>query len=86
MGKTAISIHFAKKAAFSGSKVLFFSLEMNAISITDRFVLGQTYIDPEKWRNGTITNYELAQYEDQKKELKNTMLRIYLVICIFTDC
>jgi len=77
MGKTAIAIHFAKKAATSGSRVLFFSLEMNAISITDRFVLGQTVIDPEKWRNGTITNFDLAQYEDQKKLLKNTMLRIY---------
>jgi replicative DNA helicase len=77
MGKTALSIHFAKQAAISGCKVLFFSLEMNAISITDRFVLGKTGIDPEKWRNGTITNFDLALYSDEQKLLKSTKLIIY---------
>jgi len=77
MGKTAIAIHFAKQAAFQGSKVAFFSLEMNAISIADRFVLGMTSIDPEKWRNGTITNFDIALFEEQRQNLKQADLIIY---------
>jgi len=77
MGKTAIAIHFAKQAAKHGSKVLFFSLEMNAISITDRFILGDTDVNPEKWRNGDMSNFELAQYEDRIKEIKSYNMIIY---------
>ena len=77
MGKTAIAIHFAKAAANRGNKVLFFSLEMNALSITDRFVLGNTIINPEAWRNGSITNFELALYEEENKKIKNSKMIIY---------
>jgi replicative DNA helicase len=77
MGKTAIAIFFAKQAAKEGYKVAFFSLEMSGQSITDRAVLGETFIDPEKWRNGDFTNFELSEYEKKKDELKNLKLYIY---------
>jgi len=77
MGKTAIAIFFAKQAAYDGNKVAFFSMEMSAQSITDRAILGETDINPEDWRNGSITNFELAQYEDKREKIKKTKLYIY---------
>jgi len=77
MGKTAISIHFAKMAAKRGFKVLFFSLEMSDISITDRLILGETSIDPETWRNGRITENDLQEYEDISRSIKAWKLKVY---------
>lgn len=77
MGKTAVSIHFAKMAVNRGFKVLFFSLEMSDISITDRMILGETNIDPEKWRNGNLTEKDLQEYESTKRIVKSWKFRIY---------
>ena len=67
MGKTAVAIHFFKMAVQRDFKALFFSLEMSDISIVDRIILGDTNIDPEKWRNGEITEINLSDYETASK-------------------
>lgn len=77
MGKTAVSIHFAKMALNRGFKVLFFSLEMSDISITDRMILGETNINPEKWRNGNLTENDLQEYEAMKRIVKMWKFKIY---------
>lgn len=77
MGKTAMAIFFGKQAAKEGKKVAFFSLEMSAQSITDRAILGETIIDPEKWRNGDINNSHLALYEDERERQKRMKFIIF---------
>ena len=77
MGKTAIAIQFAKWPAKRNSKILFFSLEMDEKSITNRAILGETEINPEEWRNGTIGNDALDNYEAIKNHSKKWDLKIY---------
>lgn len=77
MGKTSISIHLAKKAASKGFRTLFFSLEMSEIAITDRAILGETEIDPEKWRNGHIYEQQFSEIDGIRKIIQNWPLIIY---------
>lgn len=77
MGKTAFAIWLAKQSAKAGTKTCFFSLEMNDISITDRAVLGETSIDPERWRNGDVTNADFAWFEDAQKLIKRWPLILF---------
>lgn len=77
MGKTAFAIFLAKQSAMAGVKTIFFSLEMNNISITDRAVLGGLDIDPEKWRNGEISNYHFSLFEDKQKVIRQWPLILF---------
>lgn len=63
MGKTAVSIVFAKEAAKAGNKVLFFSLEMSDIAITDRAVLGETEVNPDDWKLGKVTDFDISSVD-----------------------
>jgi len=77
MGKTAVAVHFAKRAAMSGKKTLFFSLEMSRIQLTDRGALGETKINPEKWRNGDISKEDIESYNELTELVGDWPLYIY---------
>ncbi len=76
MGKTAVACHFAKHAARKGFKVLFFSLEMNKIALTDRMILGETGIEPDRWRNGTLSDSDFKLIEEKRSEFNSWKLFI----------
>lgn len=59
IGKTAMALKFAESAAEKGSSVLIFSMEMKAVKISDRLVLGKSEVDSRKWANGNLTLDEL---------------------------
>jgi replicative DNA helicase len=55
MGKTALSLFMMKKSVeLNHGNVLFFSIEMSAKSIFDRFLLSETTIDSDNFRSGNI--------------------------------
>jgi replicative DNA helicase len=58
MGKTALSLHFAKSAAQAGTPALIFSLEMNRESLARRFMLSETDIHMGRFQGGSLTGEE----------------------------
>lgn len=76
MGKTAIMLHFAKKAAMSGVPVAIFSLEMSDISLINRLILSECDVDADRFKSGYLSNEELNQIEQAKGRLYN--LPIYV--------
>lgn len=76
MGKTALLLHFAKKAARSGVPVAIFSLEMSEISLANRLMLSECDVDAEKFKSGYLSNDELNRIEKGMGELYN--LPIYV--------
>ena len=58
-GKTALAIHFAKRAARQGKNVLFFSLEMGEVELSDRMIIGETAGDiADNYAAGNLNNDE----------------------------
>ncbi|WP_106831150.1 replicative DNA helicase [Parabacteroides pacaensis] len=58
MGKTAFMLMFARAAALADIPVLIFSLEMSAEDLTDRLMLSESGLDPERYKNGFLSNDE----------------------------
>lgn len=58
-GKTAIDLFFARKAAMAGVPVAFFTLEMTAAEVGERFVLAESRADPLRMKRGQLTDEEL---------------------------
>ena len=58
MGKTAMMLHFAKKAALSGTPVMIFSLEMETQSLTNRILLSSGTFDAYRFSTGKLNHYE----------------------------
>lgn len=58
-GKTAIDLFFARKAAMAGVPVAFFTLEMTAAEVGERFVLAESLADPLRMKQGRLTGEEL---------------------------
>lgn len=78
MGKTAVAVKFAKHTAKRGYKTLFFSMEMSKIALNDRAILGETDINPEKWRNGEIENNDIEYiFNDVRSLISSWPLIIY---------
>ncbi len=44
MGKTAVSLHFGKSAAIQGIPVVIFSLEMDSVSLYERFIASESNV------------------------------------------
>jgi replicative DNA helicase len=76
MGKTALALHIAKKAAEDKKSVLFFSLEMNDISLVDRLLLAESGVDAYKYKNGNIEEFEIMLIENAAKEISNNNINI----------
>jgi len=58
MGKTAISLLFAKNAALEGEKVLYFSLEMQKERLVDRAISLETNINSNNLQAGNLESYQ----------------------------
>jgi replicative DNA helicase len=76
MGKTAISLLFARFPALNNQTVLYFSLEMAAERLIDRLVSLETGIDSQRLQAGRIENYEWEQVEIHTNKYKNSSLHI----------
>jgi len=63
MGKTAVSLHFGKSAAIQGIPVVIFSLEMDSVSLYERFIASESNVHPSKLRSGNISQDELLQID-----------------------
>lgn len=58
MGKTAYMLHMAKTAAAYGIPVAVFSLEMSEESLTDRLMVSEMPLNPDRFKNGYLSNEE----------------------------
>jgi replicative DNA helicase len=63
-GKTALSIHIARRVATRGHHVVFFSLEMGDIELADRMIVGSSGIDKDKYKSGKISQDEFKRAYD----------------------
>lgn len=69
MGKTAISLHFAKAAASNGTPVAFFSLEMSSISLYNRVLSCESGVLPERLKSGNLNKDDISQIDKAAKSL-----------------
>jgi replicative DNA helicase len=69
MGKTAVAVHFALSAAASGKNVLFYTLEMNGQTLTDRMILAKSSIDATDYREGVMRETDTDEIAAARKEL-----------------
>jgi replicative DNA helicase len=69
MGKTAVALHFARKAAEAGAAVAMFSLEMSAVSLGNRLALSQTDVDSDRFRLGKLSREEALDIENAASKL-----------------
>lgn len=73
MGKTAVSIHFAKSAAIGGNNVLIFELEMSEVKLSDRLILSEceslTYSDFRRGKINQIQWNEINRAQDRLSKL-----------------
>lgn len=76
MGKTALSLHFAKAAASSGIPVAFFSLEMSDISLYNRLLLSECDVNPEHLKSGNISPDDLSKIDNAAARLYNLPLYV----------
>jgi len=64
MGKTTISLQFAKEALMKGKSVMFFSLEMSETELSNKLILGMTDVSKSKFDNGFLSKYEANSIAD----------------------
>ncbi|MDR3133002.1 MAG: replicative DNA helicase [Prevotellaceae bacterium] len=76
MGKTAMMLHFAKTAARAGHATVIFSLEMSDVSLTNRLILSECGISPDRFRSGYMDKNEITQMEMAGGVIEN--LPIYI--------
>ncbi len=77
MGKTAVSLLFARAAAAAGVPVCIFSLEMPDTQLAGRMLVGASDTDAGAFRAGTVTTEQWRAIECGAAELNR--LPIYLV-------
>lgn len=58
MGKTAFALHLAQRMAGDGHPVVIFSLEMMALQLTNRALLGSAEVHPLYFKQGTLSPLE----------------------------
>lgn len=76
MGKTAISILFAKYPALQGKNVLYFSLEMHRKRIADRLISLECEIDSMKLVSGKLEDYQWEQIDNKSNKYSTANLKI----------
>lgn len=76
MGKTALAVQFAIKAAEDGAKVAFFSLEMSKEQISNRILCNMARVNGLRLRGGYINNEEWAALHAAVDKLAGMNLRI----------
>jgi replicative DNA helicase len=76
MGKTALALQIARNIAISGSKVLFFSLEMSAVSLWARMAC------PSEWRDflaGKLSDIRRHDIANQSDDLATQLEHLHIV-------
>lgn len=77
MGKTAFVLSCARNAAVDFAKpVVVFSLEMSSIQLVNRLVSGETEIEQEKIRKGTLEEWEWQQIHSKVGRLEQAPIII----------
>lgn len=77
MGKTAMALTIAKKAAKNKSSVNFFSLEMARIKLADRLALSETNINPNHYKTGNLSEMDFKYLDEAEVKIKDYPLYIY---------
>jgi replicative DNA helicase len=77
MGKTALVLSMARNMAVEHKRpIAFFSLEMSALQLVNRLIIGETQLPSDKIRNGRLENYEWEQLEYKIKDLEQAPIFI----------
>ena len=71
MGKTALGLHFAKRAAKSGASIALFTLEMSDVSLGNRLVLSETTVNPDNFKLGKLSEQDTVEIEKAIERLQN---------------
>lgn len=69
MGKSAAALHFMVSAAWQGTPVCFFSLEMQDTQLSDRLLIGSSRTDAGDYRTGRIPSEAWAAIEQAGADL-----------------
>ena len=77
MGKTALMLYLARKAAIDhGASVAFFSLEMSSLQLTNRMISSEAGIEGEKIKKGNLQEYEWQQLYHKVGQLSDAPIYI----------
>lgn len=76
MGKSTFAQNLSYGIASQGESVLLFSLDMSESEATIRILSTTTNIDAWKVKTGTLTDADIAEIEEKKKELEKIPLYI----------
>jgi replicative DNA helicase len=72
MGKTALALNVARNAAvLSRKKVMIFSLEMTALSLTLRLLSAEAEVDQSRLRSGYLTTHEYRKLRDAASQISH---------------
>jgi len=77
MGKTALALAIAKKAALAGERVLLFSLEMKGVRLTDRALIGESGVDPDNFKSGKLSEQDWNELEKAQERLSTAGIYLY---------
>ena len=77
MGKTAVSLHFARSAAMAGVPVCFFSLEMPDAQLAGRMLVGASGVDANAFRRGSIVSKDWEMIERGADDLRGLPLYLF---------
>lgn len=76
VGKTVFAVNAAVAAAQAGKSVLFFSLEMGSIELTDRFVSCSTNILLNNLRGGQLTEEDQVTLKEATPMIENMKIKV----------
>ena len=85
VGKTMVSLFFAKMAARMGLHTLFFSIEMQGERLGDRLLLMESGINPYTWRTGQTSPQEWEEAQNTAQELTSLPMMIDDSSCMSLD-
>ena len=71
VGKTAFALELTRAAVRQDKRVLMFSLEMSEVSIGQRLLVMESWVDSSKLRTGRMTAKEKERVEKARQELAN---------------
>ncbi len=77
MGKTAVSLLFARAAAQSGIPVCYYSLEMPDVQLVGRMLVGASRVDAAAFRSGTVSSDDWRLIESGAARLRSLPLYLF---------
>lgn len=76
VGKTAVMLHHARAAALAKKPVCIYSLEMTAMSLTDRMIVSVADIDAQNYKTGNLTDLEFSKLGKAMDEIEKMSIYI----------